>query len=132
MDINRFTEKLASCLSRLTPDGITVSAQDGILQYSVDPVGPFSSKNGTSGSYIRSNFDLSGDSEEERIINVSVQALDELQDFVSEVTSDPWPGEARQPQPRGNVRDSYLYLWYGDSESPILACEPIALADLAS
>jgi hypothetical protein len=58
---------------------------------------------------------------------VATQALDELQDYISEATHDPWPGTTAQPRPYARIRDSMLYLGYGDPDAPILTCAPIPL-----
>jgi hypothetical protein len=69
-------------------------------------------------------------SDEENIIGVGIQALDELQDYISEATHTPWPGTTSQPSPRGRILDSHLNLWYSDHDHAILACEPIPLTDI--
>jgi hypothetical protein len=131
VDTDRLAAVLAENLSAIVPPEILIEARNGMLYYSTDPAGRFGYKKGTSGTYIRGNFGILGQSDEENIVNISVQALDELQDFVSETTTDPWPGTTRQPQPHGEVRDSVLYLWYGDPGEPALACVPMQLTDLA-
>ena len=63
-----------------------------------------------------------------RLIAVCVRILDELQDYVSEATHDPWPGRTAQPAPRAELRGAALHLWYEGRS--VLACEPIPLAAL--
>jgi hypothetical protein len=59
------------------------------------------------------------------------RALDHLQDTLAEETTDPWPGRGYLPGAGAEVRDGALRLWYGDPEEPVLALEPIPLAELA-
>jgi hypothetical protein len=58
------------------------------------------------------------------------RALDRLQDTIAEETADPWPGRGRLPGAAAEIRGDALHLWYGDREEPVLALEPIPLADL--
>ena len=57
-------------------------------------------------------------------------ALDQLQDTLAEETTDPWPGRGSLPGAAAEVRGDALHLWYGDADAPVLAFEPIPLADL--
>jgi hypothetical protein len=57
-------------------------------------------------------------------------ALDQLQDTLAEETTDPWPGRGSLPGAAAEVRGDALHLWYGDPDEPVLALEPIPLADL--
>jgi hypothetical protein len=123
MNLDYLATLLADRLSAIVPAGFHVAAQDGMLQYSAESVG-------RSGTYIRDNFGVYGESDRENIVGVAVQALDELQDYISEATHMPWPGEGSQPSPHGRILDSHLDLWYGDNERAILVCEPIPLPDI--
>lgn len=117
-------EILADRLSAIVPAGFSVEAEGGMLWYSAGE----GYHAGRSGTYVRDNFGLYGATGEENIIGVAVQALDELQDYVSEATRTPWPGAGSQPSPHGRIRDSYLELWYGSPDHPALACERIPLS----
>jgi hypothetical protein len=67
----------------------------------------------------------------ESVVNSAWFALSRIQDFISEATTDPWPGSASQPGlPYAEVRDDALHFGYGDPASPVLACEPIPLTEL--
>jgi hypothetical protein len=57
-------------------------------------------------------------------------ALDRLQDTIAEETADPWPGRRSLPGAGAAVQGEALHLWYGASADPVLAFEPIPLADL--
>jgi hypothetical protein len=134
MNLDYLATLLADRLSAIVPAGFHVAAQDGMLQYSAESgkfPGQLSDHHvGRSGTYIRDNFGVYGESDRENIVGVAVQALDELQDYISEATHMPWPGEGSQPSPHGRILDSHLDLWYGDNERAILVCEPIPLPDI--
>jgi len=88
---------------------------------------------GTAGTYVRDNFAVHGETDEERAGGVTAQALDELQDYISEATHDPCPGQRAQPQARAQVRGGVLFAWYEGPGSPsgaVLEMEPVPLADL--
>lgn len=131
MDVDRLTAALADRLSAIVPAGFHVAATDGMLRYSAEE-GRFPGQSGdyrpgTASSYVRDNFGVYGSSDEENIVGVAVQALSELQDYVSEATHTPWPGTTSQPSPHGRIIDSRLNLWFGDHDHAIAACEPIPL-----
>jgi hypothetical protein len=130
MDLDRFTAILANRLSAIVPAGFHVTAADGMLWYYAEE-GRFpgqlgDGRIGPAGTYIRSVY---GSSDEENMVDVAVQALSELQDYISEATHAPWPGMTSQPSPEGRIVDSHLNLWYGDHNKPVLACERIPLTE---
>ncbi len=125
VDADRLTEVLAARFDAVTPDGIHVIADDGMLWYSSD-FDP-----GQAGSHVRYNLaGAAGESDEADLVGVAVQVLDQLQDFVSEATTDPWPGTGRQPEPHGEIRDHVLHLWYGEPDDIKLTVPPIDTADI--
>jgi hypothetical protein len=131
MDVNGLTVVLAGRLAAIVPAGFYVEAAGGVLCYSADE-GRFPGQSGDyrvgdAGTDVRTNVSAHGQTDEERIAGVAVQALDELQDYISEATHDPWPGARNQPPSRARIRDSVLHLWYGRYEDVVLACEPIPL-----
>jgi hypothetical protein len=130
MDIDRLTNALAVCLTSIVPVGFRIIADNGMLWYSDMSKGGGNQQSGRTGTYIRDNFGLYGESEAENIIGVSVQALSEVQDYISEVTGLPWPGKSSQPSPHGSIEDSQLRLWYGEASQPVLSCANISLKDL--
>jgi hypothetical protein len=120
VDVDRFAEILARRLAAIVPDRFGVEADDGTLRYFTDQPGA-----GSSATYVRENFGVYGDSDEDNLVGIAVQALSEVQDYVSEATAEPWPGRTRQPPPHAEIRDGNLQLWYGDV---VLAVDPIPLA----
>jgi len=63
-------------------------------------------------------------------------ALDELQDFVCEYTTTPWPPvpgrAADMALPGARVQQDSLYLWYGEPDAPTLQVTPIDLREIWS
>ena len=132
MDLDHFAALLADRLSAIVPAGFCVTAGGGMLWYSEQgesPVGPEEYRFG-SGTYIREFFNAYGESDRERVVGAAVRALDELQDYISESTHDPWPGATRQPSPHGRISGSSLHLWYEDQGNVLLYCDPIQLTDV--
>jgi hypothetical protein len=131
MDADALTALLAGRLAAIVPAGFHVQARDGMLWYSADqgrfPGQQGDYRTGQAGTYVRDNLGAFGDTDADAVTGVAARALDELQDYVSEATHDPWPGTTAQPRPYARIRDSMLYLGYGDPDAPILACTPIPL-----
>jgi len=128
MDEDRLAAALAECFAAVVPFGFSVEASHGMLWYSTARRG--SRSIGLAGTHVRGNFEVFGPNAEENIAGIAVQALSELQDYLSEATGDPWPGQRRQPAPSARIRDGRLYLGYEDSGEVVLALPPIDLADL--
>ena len=137
MDASRLALTLADRLAAIAPDGFSITARDGTLWYADEP-GSFPWQTGdyqiTQASInVRDALGLHGTAVGEQLAGLAVQALDVLQDFVSESTGDPWPGTRAQPEPRATMHGQSLRLWYGgpDPETDaVLACEPVPLAGL--
>jgi len=134
VNADAFTAFLADRLAAIVPAGFHVEARDGMLWYSATP-GRFPGqqgdyRTGQVATYVRDNLGAYADLDADDLTGVAAQALDELQDYISEATHDPWPGTRAQPRPHARIRDSMLYLGYGDPDTPILACAPIPLPPL--
>ena len=127
IDPDRLNQVLAQRLGAIVPDGFHIEAAEGTLRYSAD------TQAGTAWTYVRDNFAVHGETDEERAGAVTAHTLDELQDYISEATCDPWPGQRAQPQARAQVRDGVLFAWYEGPGCPgeaVLEIEPVPLADL--
>lgn len=134
MDADRLAELLADRLTAIVPPGFHVEAADGMLWYSADQ-GRFPGQQGDyrvgqAGTHIRANLGVHGDTEADHLAGLAVQALDELQDYISEATHDPWPGTTAQPRPYARIHDAMLHLGYGDPSAPVLSCPTIPLVVL--
>ena len=134
MDADALTALLAGRLAAIVPAGFHVQARDGMLWYSADqgrfPGQQGDYRTGQAGTYVRDNLGAFGDTDADAVTGVAARALDELQDYVSEATHDPWPGPRAQPRPYARIQDALLHLGYGDPDAPVLACTPIPLAAL--
>jgi hypothetical protein len=124
---------LAERFQRIVPRGFSIEVNRGLVVFSADEALRFPGQTGggpgSSGSWVRENFESSSGSVEERVLAVSETALNELQDYVDEATTEPWPGVGRPPFVRASIRDGQLHLWFADSETTILECEPIDLTE---
>jgi hypothetical protein len=137
IDADRLTVTLAARLGAIVPDGFYVSAADGMLWYAADS-GRFPGQSsdcrvGRSGTYVGDNLRAHGETIEDQLTGIAMQAFDELQDYVDEASHDPWPGMRTPPRPLAEIRSGILYLWYGESDltGPVaLACEPIPLVEI--
>ncbi len=87
---------------------------------------------GYAGSYARQMLVGGSDNLEQRISAACRVALDDLQDFVDEETTEPWPGSKNVPPARALVDGGQVHLWYGDIEAPALRLRPIHLENLSS
>ena len=134
VDADRLTGLLADRLAAIVPDGIYVEADDGMVRYSAEegrfPGQRGSCRVGRADSFVRTSFKALTGTTGHRLVGVCVHVLDELQDYVSEATHDPWPGRTAQPAPRAELRGSELHLWYDGGGEVVLACEPVPLTAL--
>jgi hypothetical protein len=126
-----FAVFLADRFAAIVPAGFRVEARDGVLWYSAQrgrfPGQQGDYQTGQVATCVRDNLGAYGETDADDLAGVAAQALDELQDYISEATHDPWPGTTAQPRPYARIGDSMLYLGYGDPDAPILACTPIPL-----
>jgi len=128
VDSDKLARALADRFQRIVPEGYHVYETDGMLWYHADPNAPFYG-GGAAGCYIAENL-CHGDTVEERVAWCAEHALDELQDFVDEASTEPWPCERTVPRAHAAVIEGKLHLWFGDVDAPVLECEPIDLATL--
>jgi hypothetical protein len=132
MDADELGRALEVRLNGIVPPGFHVAyADDGLLWYSSDS-GRFPGQTGDhrvgqTGVHLRENFPLWGQTASERIVNACIQALYDLQDYISEATHDPWPGDTSPPPPFAAVQGAKVVLGYGTPIATMLECEPIPL-----
>jgi hypothetical protein len=122
VDADCLADALAAALTGIVPEGFHVRAADGMLWFSAEEgrfPGQMSNYHvGRSGTYVRDNLEAHGDTAEDRVAGIAVQALDELQDYIDEATHDPRPGTKTPPQPFAEVRDKLLHLCTAGRISP--------------
>ena len=115
-------------MQAVVPAGFQVSADDDMLWFDSIGLRPL----GRSGSYGCQWLRL-GSGGVDYLIGESCRlALDDLQDYVLDVTTEPWPrqpGKRRHPRPWAQVEGRTVFLWYGDRTYRALELEPIHLDD---
>ena|SRR5438093_4593211 len=60
-------------------------------------------------------------------------ALSDIQDFVAEELTTPWPaasGATQLPLPGVHIGPTEVRMWFGDETSPVLALQPIPLEEI--
>jgi hypothetical protein len=122
---------LADRFERIVPPGFHVEVQDGLVVFWADDAlglpGQTGQGPGRSGSWVRDNFELTSGLMHERPVVVAEQSLSNLQDYVNEATTEPWPGAGRPPYSHAAVQDGQLRPWFSDNGATILECAPIDL-----
>lgn len=126
MDPDKLARALADRFQRIVPESYLVREDEGVVRY-FRYVPSF--RGSGSGSFMAPNLH-NGDTFEERVAWCAEHALDELQDFVDETSTEPWPGERTVPRAHAAVVEGKLHMWFGDADAPVLECEPIELASL--
>jgi hypothetical protein len=55
--------------------------------------------------------------------------LSGVQDYIADVTTEPWPGTGgQQPNPDARVHAETVSMWFGAEDAPVLRLPPIDLA----
>lgn len=72
---------------------------------------------------------------EDEVVPGAVQSLHQIQREIAEATTEPWPAASGSdfrafPEPDGALAANELLLWFGDRSDPVLALDPIDLADV--
>ena len=136
VDADRLIALLADRLAGIVPGGFRIEADGAMLRFSAEE-GRFPGQSGSydvgpSGSHVRQYLEVGSGTVADRLIGVCVRVLDDLQDYVSEATHDPWPGRTAQPTPQAQIHQGELRLWYGGphGRQAVLACAPIPLTAL--
>lgn len=123
MDSRRLAMELAARMQDIVPSGFTVIAEDDVLWFA---------RNGTrwAGSYACQWLNGGQETPESLLLQASQLALHDLQDFLAEETTDPWPGSGGAP-PRPSVRfgGRTIELWFGDHDRPDVRLRPLSLED---
>jgi hypothetical protein len=76
----------------------------------------------------------SGGSEREQVLAVARQLMSDVQDLVSETTTEPWPlivvnNRRHMAMPDAAIDGDNLSMWYGDRHAPTLRLPPVRLAE---
>jgi hypothetical protein len=122
VDATFLAQELAWRMSDVVPSGIKVTALEDMLWF--ESV----SHSGKAGSYA-CQWLYKGEGEPDRLlIDACWHALDDLQDFVDETTTEPWPGETTPPKAGARLEDGSIILWFGDPDTPDLVLESLSIA----
>lgn len=127
VDPDKLARALADRFQRIVPAGYYVREENGVIWYAADA--PLHGHD-SNASYFTETFDSYGQTAVERIAGSAEHAMNELQDFVDESSTEPWPGKRTVPRAHAAVRHGMLHIWFGDADAPELECEPIELASL--
>lgn len=119
------TEAFLTQMDLVMPRGYRLQI-DGEILWLISPDG------GWAGS---SSYWLVEDVLPEEALAGAVQSLHQIQHEIAEETTEPWPaGSGAEyrgfPEPDGEIVGDRLNLWFGDQAHPVLALQPIDLADL--
>ena len=114
-----FATAVAKRLDAIAPDGFSVWVEGQMVTCGADP---------TKGGYSDGPFFTleTRDLTIEEMIASAECAMANLQESVLEATGELWPGGPR-PREHAEVDSNQMTLWYGDSVSRYLECEPIVL-----
>lgn len=61
------------------------------------------------------------------LVRASELVLNDLQDFVTEATTEPWPGSGGPPRPGTRLTGRFIELWFGDHDNPAVRLRSLAL-----
>jgi hypothetical protein len=110
-------------MKEVIPSGIGVSAEGDHLVFRS------SYSSGRAGSYACQWIHRGTGSLSERVREAARLAFSDLQDFVDEETTEPWPGTTSPPPPHARVEAGRVIVWFGDPQTPDLAITPLSIDD---
>ena len=123
VDPGRFATDLATVLQQVVPDTVAVQPAGDDLAFAGR--GDGSDRLGRAGSHVGQFFGLLADryaDDASRVLAACLHAMSDLQDFVAEATTDPWPnrGPGVMPEPHGRIGADGVDQWFGDEGRPVL------------
>ena len=121
MDSETLARELAERMKAVVPSGIRISVEGNMLEFRSD------FNTGGSGSYACQWLDGGTGTPSERIREACWRAFSDLQDFVDEETTEPWPGLKTPPHPHARIENDFVIIWFGDSQAPDLIMAPLPL-----
>lgn len=110
-------------MKEVTPAGIAVSTEGDRLVFRS------SYSAGRAGSYACQWLHRGTGSLSERVREAARLAFSDLQDFVDEETTEPWPGMTTPPTPDARIEARCVIVWFGDPQAPDLAITPLLVED---
>jgi hypothetical protein len=121
MDSELLAQELGDRMSEVVPPGIRISVEGDMLVFRSD----FGT--GRAGSHACNWLSQGAGTLPERVREACQHAFSDLQDFVDEETTDPWPGRRTPPKPFARIENGSVVVWFGDLEAPDLAIRPVLL-----
>jgi hypothetical protein len=121
VDAVQLAQELARRMRDVVPPGIDVTVERDMLWFSS------AQHSGKAGTYACQWLYQGRGEREQLLAEACRRALDDLQDFVDEATTEPWPGLRTVPDAGTRVEDGKVLLWYGDRDAPVLLLEPLPL-----
>jgi hypothetical protein len=128
MDAASFAKVLADRFQAVVPAGFHVRADRAMLWFEQDKGVGFCG--GSAGSHAVESFFSTTVEEplEDRATQAAWFALNDLQDYVDEEATEPWPGQRTPPPAHAAVRAGKLHMWFGDEGKADLILGPIDLS----
>ena len=120
VDCEKLASALAERMQRVVPEGFVVLSRACFIHFQDQRSGH---RSGTYGC----EYAASAPSLDFLLIRVR-QALDDLQTFISESTTIPWPGTHNLPTAHAHVEGDALRMWYSDGDKPLLRLDDIRLS----
>jgi hypothetical protein len=120
MDAERLAVELSSRMEQELPPGFTITA-DGSMLWFLDG-------DRRVGSYACQWIDSAEDSMEGLTLRACELALNDLQDFITESTTEPWPAISGQPpRPGARLSERTVEMWFGSEGHPVARLRPLPL-----
>jgi hypothetical protein len=123
MDSEVLARELCDRMTEVIPSGIGVFTEGDRLVFRS------SYSCGRAGSYACQWLHNGRGSLPERVREAARLAFSDLQDFVDEETTEPWPGSTSPPSPNARLEAGRVIVWFGDPQAPDLAIPPIQFED---
>jgi hypothetical protein len=121
MGPGRLAVELSSRMEEGLPPGFTVTVEGDMLYFLFDG-------ERRAGSHACQWVDSGQDSLEGLAVQACELALNDLQDFVTEKTTEPWPAtEGPPPQPGARLVGRTIEMWFGSLDQPVTLLRPLAL-----
>jgi hypothetical protein len=114
-------QELSDRMKEVVPSGIRITAEGDTLVFRTD----FGS--GSSGSYASQWLHKGTGRSSDRMREAYWRAFSDLQDFVDEETTEPWPGLKTPPTAYARIENDSVIIWLGDSQAPDLEIRPLLL-----
>jgi hypothetical protein len=123
MESEALAQELRDRMKEVVPPGIRISVDGDMLVFRSD----FGT--GSSGSYACQWLQEGTGRLSDRVREACWHAFSDLQDFVDEETTEPWPGLRTPPAPHARIEGNSVIIWFGGSQTPDLEIRPVPLDD---